>query len=60
VHGVNGFLVPAKDAHALADAIEALLRDPELRRAMGAASRALAEERFDERALIARTLELYA
>ena len=60
VHGVNGFLVPAKDAHALADAIEALLRDPELRRAMGVASRALAEERFDERALIARTLELYA
>ena len=60
VQGVNGFLVPAKDAHALADAIEALLRDPELRRAMGVASRALAEERFDERALIARTLELYA
>ena len=37
--GVEGFVVPPEDADALADALERLARDPELRRRMGEAAR---------------------
>ena len=33
--GVNGFVCPREDAHALADALERLITDPVLRRQMG-------------------------
>nr|WHW29512.1 putative glycosyltransferase family 4 protein [uncultured bacterium] len=57
--GVTGLLVPPRDADALAQAIRALL-DDELRcRAMGLAGRALAEQEFDVRHVVARHLELY-
>jgi glycosyltransferase involved in cell wall biosynthesis len=59
VPGRNGLLVPPRDAGALAAALETLLRDPALRRSMGGESRAIAEERFDERVLISNTLSLY-
>lgn len=59
VDGENGFLVPARDGAALAEALGKLLRSASLRRQMGVASRQLAEERFDEADLIARTLALY-
>ena len=39
VDGVTGMLVPARDSVALATAIEALLADPERRRARGVAAR---------------------
>ena len=39
--GVNGYLVPAGDAHALARALERLLVDEPTRKQMGAASRSL-------------------
>lgn len=45
--GQNGFLVPPRDAAALASAMERFILDPDLIPAMGAASRALARERFD-------------
>lgn len=45
-HGVNGLLVPVGDADAMAAAIRQLLADPELSAAMGAAGRALVEDRF--------------
>ena len=45
--GETGLLVPVRDAKALADAIESLARDPEKRRALGAAGRALALRAFD-------------
>lgn len=45
--GENGFLVPARDAEALAVRMEAFLRDETLAARMGARSRRLAEERFD-------------
>jgi glycosyltransferase involved in cell wall biosynthesis len=47
--GVNGFLVPARDSLALAAAMERFAAHPHLIRTMGAASRRLAEERFDVR-----------
>jgi glycosyltransferase involved in cell wall biosynthesis len=59
VPGRNGLLIPPRDAGALARALEQLLGDPALRQRMGRESRALAEERFDERVLISNTLELY-
>lgn len=51
--GVNGFLVPPRAPAALAGALDHLLRDGPLRRAMGRASRAGALERFDERLILA-------
>ncbi|MEC8027100.1 MAG: glycosyltransferase, partial [Pseudomonadota bacterium] len=59
VDGVTGMLVPARDSVALATAIEALLADPERRRAMGVAARADAEKRFDKAIVLERTLALY-
>lgn len=45
--GENGFLVPVRDADAVADAMEKFITQPELIPAMGASSRLLAEKRFD-------------
>ena len=47
VEGQNGFLVPVRDAEALADAMMRFIKQPELIETMGKASRTLAEERFD-------------
>jgi glycosyltransferase involved in cell wall biosynthesis len=47
VDGKTGFLVPERDEEALTARIGELLADPERRRAMGAAGRALVEDRFD-------------
>jgi glycosyltransferase involved in cell wall biosynthesis len=58
--GVNGLLVPAKDAPALARALETLLSDRELRARYGGAGRAKVEREFGERAVIGKTLEVYA
>lgn len=43
---VTGLLVPVRDAASLADAIEGLLLDRDMRRAMGAAGRQMAEREF--------------
>lgn len=45
--GVNGYLVPVKDAAAVAQKALALLRDPSLCAAFGAQSRTIAEDVFD-------------
>jgi glycosyltransferase involved in cell wall biosynthesis/ribosomal protein S18 acetylase RimI-like enzyme len=47
--GVEGVLVPPRNAASLTEAIVRLLEDPDLREKMGAAARATALERFDER-----------
>jgi glycosyltransferase involved in cell wall biosynthesis len=57
--GVNGFLVPVKDPYALADAIETLIKKPELRRQMGIAGRKIVEAEFDERIILNKWLALY-
>ena len=57
--GVDGLIVPPKNAEALCTAIERLLDAPELARQLGLAARAKALARFDERIVIRRTLETY-
>ncbi|MDP9296958.1 MAG: hypothetical protein M3O88_09740 [Actinomycetota bacterium] len=57
--GVAGSLVPARNADALAGAIRRLLQDRALRDEMGAAGRLKVLKRFDENAVVARTLRVY-
>jgi glycosyltransferase involved in cell wall biosynthesis len=57
--GETGVLVPPGDAEALADAIEALLADPDRRIAMGAAGVERINGRFSWRVCAERTAELY-
>ena len=57
--GINGYLVPTRDAQALASAIEQLVRNPELRIKMGKASREIAVKEFDERKILKQWLDLY-
>ena len=49
IDGENGFLVPPRDVDALTDALLRFVRDPTLAVRMGAASRRLAETKFDAR-----------
>jgi glycosyltransferase involved in cell wall biosynthesis len=46
-HGVNGFLVPPRDADALYKAMLRFIRDPGLIGQMGTQSRRIAEEKYD-------------
>lgn len=46
-NGSNGFLVPAKDAPALAQAMERFVLDPDLPVAMGRQSRQIALEEYN-------------
>jgi phosphatidylinositol alpha-mannosyltransferase len=50
---------PAGDPHALADAVEAILADEPRRRAMGAAGRRLAQDRYSWEAIARRLSEIY-
>jgi glycosyltransferase involved in cell wall biosynthesis len=58
-HGHNGFLVPPRDASALADALAELLRDADTRRRMGEAGRAMVVNEFSEEQVIAETIATY-
>lgn len=59
IDGDNGLLVPAKNASSLADAIELLLRNPELANKMGKRGRVRVEQEFSTRIVNDRTLALY-
>lgn len=56
---VTGLLVPPRNATALADAIQRLLTDPELRVRMGRAGRELAEQKFAIEKVIAAHFKVY-
>ena len=58
--GINGTLVPARDAFALADAIEGLALDPALRDRYGRASRQIAEAEFGIERVASETLGVYS
>lgn len=57
--GVDGLLVPVKNASALADAIGKLQNDAALRRRLGSAARDKALTHFEERSVVERTLDVY-
>jgi glycosyltransferase involved in cell wall biosynthesis len=59
-HEVNGLLVPVRDHHALADAIVRALKDPDMRRQMGEAGLARANQRFTVERMVAETATVYA
>lgn len=57
--GLTGLTVPPEDAAALADAMQKLADDEELRRTYGIAARKRVEEDFREDVMLDRTLALY-
>lgn len=58
-HGTNGFLVPKGDSIAVADALQRLIEDRDLRLRMGSAGRRIAEEQFAEELVVSETLAVY-
>jgi glycosyltransferase involved in cell wall biosynthesis len=57
--GETGFLVPARDHHALAEKIVGLLRDETLRRRMGEAGLARARRLFTVERMVEKTAAVY-
>lgn len=57
--GETGLLVPPNDEPALADAIVTMLRDPERRRAMGAAGRVRVVREFSIERMVSDTIAVY-
>ncbi len=58
--GVNGFMVPVRDVGALAQAMLIFVKQPELIAPMGAASRRMAEAKFDVHKINAEILKIMA
>jgi glycosyltransferase involved in cell wall biosynthesis len=57
--GVDGLLIPMREAGALARAVARLKDDPDLARRLGEAARAKALATYDERIVVGHTLEVY-
>jgi N,N'-diacetylbacillosaminyl-diphospho-undecaprenol alpha-1,3-N-acetylgalactosaminyltransferase len=55
--GVNGFMIPVRDARALADRILRLVDDTGLRKMYGRHSRTKAESEFSAETVISRVLD---
>ncbi len=58
VDGVNGFMVPAKDSMRLAEKMIWFIENPSSIVAMGAASRKMAEEKFDVQKINAKLMQI--
>jgi len=59
VDGVSGFVVPPRDAQGLADAIEKLYREKDLRQRMGEAARERIATDFRNEDTVRKTIALY-
>jgi glycosyltransferase involved in cell wall biosynthesis len=59
MHGLNGLLVPVRNAPAVADALETLLSNTELRHTMGRAGRETAINQFSLTRVNTETLAVY-
>lgn len=59
IPGKTGVLVPVRDSHALAEAMDALLADRQKRELMGQQARLLMERQFDLRAITQQYLDVY-
>jgi glycosyltransferase involved in cell wall biosynthesis len=57
--GRTGFLTPPREPRAVADALERLARDPELRRRLGAAGREKVQREFDLHTNAARLIQMF-
>ena len=57
--GINGFLVPAKDYHAVAERLKTLIDNRSLRESMAKASRLKAEKEFSLSSVINKHLQIY-
>jgi glycosyltransferase involved in cell wall biosynthesis len=58
-HGVDGWLVPPADEQQLADAIEKLMDDPDLRQKLGRSARIRVQEKYDLERSTGRLAEIY-
>jgi glycosyltransferase involved in cell wall biosynthesis len=58
-HGVNGLLVPPRDAKALAEAIATLVQDRAMRLRMGTCGREIVKREFSAEQVARETLEVY-
>ena len=58
-HGKTGFLVPVSDTMALAEALQKLLMDSDMRIKFGKNGRQLMEERFSQRGINDQTVQVY-
>jgi glycosyltransferase involved in cell wall biosynthesis len=59
LHGQTGLVVPPRDPHALAQAVQQLLADERLRLDMGARGRERATNEFSSELMIDRVLDVY-
>jgi glycosyltransferase involved in cell wall biosynthesis len=59
IDGYNGFLVPIRDSQTLAEKLELLINDKQLRFRMGINSRKMAERNFSIDDVVKRHLEIY-
>jgi len=59
LHGENGLLVPVRSTVELADALQLLIENPELRRRMGARGREIVVKEFTTDKVVAATMAVY-
>lgn len=59
LHNQNGILVPARDSHALAEALKTLIRSRDLCEQFGRVGRRLVEDKFSIGHVIRATLQVY-
>lgn len=57
--GKTGVLIPAKAPSSLADALEYLIKNPDIRSTMGRNGRRLAEKEFDVNRVVQKHLQIY-